>query len=403
MASIKVANNLDLTKKELQNAVIQNLAADPSSPVEGQVYYNTVSKRKRTFNGTTWDEDSTGSGSGDVVGPAASIDSEAVVFNSTTGKLIKRSTLTGVIKQTSGVQSVATPGTDYTTPSSTESPTNKTFNANGTGNTISNLETADFAANVIDTDVTLAANSDTRIASQKAAKAYADAISQGIKWKEPVRAATTAAGTLATSFENGDTIDGVVLATGDRILIKDQASGAENGIYVVAASGTPARASDADNATEVANMVVDVREGTVNADQAYVMTNNGAIVIGTTALVFVDFVKASVPAATTSVAGKVTLASQAEAEAKSDANKAVVPADLVNFTKKAIFTIGNGSSTTLTCTHNFNTKDVIVQVRDASTDAVVLVDIACNNVNSVDIIFAVAPASNAYKVVVIGG
>lgn len=402
MSSIKLGNNLDLVKNELQNARIQNLAADPGSPVEGQIYYNTVSKKKRTFNGTTWDEDSTGSGSGDVVGPSSSVDGEAVLFNSTTGKLIKRSTLTGVIKQTSGVSSVATPGTDYTTPSSTESPTNKTFNANGTGNSITNIETADFAANVIDTDTTMAANSDTRIPSQKAAKAYVDAISQGIKWKEPVRAATTAAGTLATSFENGDVIDGVTLATGDRILIKDQASGAENGIYVVAASGAPARATDADNATEVANMVVDVREGTVNADQAYVMTNNGAIVIGTTALVFVDFVKASVSAATTSVAGKVTLASQAEAEAKSDANKAVVPADLANFPIKKLFTIGNGSSTTITCTHNLNTKDVIVQVRDASTDAVVLVDIQCNNVNSVDIVFATAPASNAYKVVVIG-
>lgn len=400
MSAIKAGNNIDLGKNEIQNAVIQNLAADPGSPVKGLIYFNTVTNKKRTYNGTIWDED--GVSSGDVVGPSSSVDSEAVVFNSTTGKLIKRSALTGIIKQTSGVQSVATAGTDYTTPSSTESPTNKTFNAAGAGNSISNIATSMFAANVIDTDVTLAANSDTRIASQKAAKAYADAISQGIKWKEPVRAATTANGTLATAYENGDVIDGVTLATGDRILLKDQTAGAENGIYVVAASGAPARALDADNATEVANMVVDVREGTVNADQAYVMTNNGAIVIGTTALVFVDFVKASVPAATTAVAGKVTLASQAEAEAKSDANKAVVPADLVNFPIKKIFTIGNGSSTTLTCTHSLNTKDVIVQVRDASTDAVILVDIACNNVNSVDIIFSVAPASNAYKVVVIG-
>ena len=58
------------------------------------------------------------------------------------------------------------------------------------------------------------------------------------------RVATIAAGTLASDFENGDTIDSVVLATGDRILIKDQASGVENGIYIVQATGAPVRADD---------------------------------------------------------------------------------------------------------------------------------------------------------------
>jgi len=58
-----------------------------------------------------------------------------------------------------------------------------------------------------------------------------------IKWKEPARATTTVNGTLATAYENGDTIDGVVLVTGDRILIKDQSTGSENGVYVVEATG----------------------------------------------------------------------------------------------------------------------------------------------------------------------
>lgn len=69
--------------------------------------------------------------------------------------------------------------------------------------------------------------------------------------KAPVRVATTAAGTIGTSFENGDTVNGVVLATGDRILIKDQASQPENGIYTVNASGAPTRATDADTAAEL--------------------------------------------------------------------------------------------------------------------------------------------------------
>lgn len=106
-----------------------------------------------------------------------------------------------------------------------------------------------------------------------------------VQWKAPVRVATTAAGTLASSFENGDTIDGVVLATGDRILIKDQAAGAENGIYVVAASGAPARASDADSAAELIGSIVIVKEGTANADTGWLATND-SITLGTTALVF---------------------------------------------------------------------------------------------------------------------
>lgn len=83
-----------------------------------------------------------------------------------------------------------------------------------------------------------------------------------VAWKAPVRVATTAAGTLATGFENGDTIDGVVLATGDRILIKDQTDPAQNGIYVVKASGAPARAYDMDRVDEVTGAVVLVLEGT---------------------------------------------------------------------------------------------------------------------------------------------
>lgn len=123
-----------------------------------------------------------------------------------------------------------------------------------------------------------------------ATKAYVDAAAVGIDWKASVRAATTAAGTLATSFENTDVIDGVTLATGDRILIKDQASGGENGIYIVAASGAPTRAPDADTAAEVtAGMAVFVEEGTTNADTGWVMTNNGAITLGSTALVFTQF------------------------------------------------------------------------------------------------------------------
>lgn len=278
--------------------------------------------------------------------------------------------------------------------------TNKSIDAST--NTITNLTTAMFATNVVDTDGTLTANSTTRIPTQSAVKTYVDTNIQGVKWKNAVRAATTANGTLATAFANGQVIDGVTLVTGDRILLKDQTTGQDNGIYTVNASGAPTRAIDADTAAEVLQFVVSVSEGTINADKTFVNSTNAAITLGTTPLVIVDFVTTNVPLASTSVAGKVTLATLAEAEAKSDTAKAVVSADLLNFPIKRLFTIGDGTSTSLTCTHNLGTKDVMVQVRDASTDAVVITDIVNTSTTVTTITFAVAPATNAYKVVIIG-
>lgn len=106
-------------------------------------------------------------------------------------------------------------------------------------------------------------------------------------FKEPVRAATTAAGTLATSFEDGDTLDGITLSTGDRILIKDQAAGAENGIYTVNASGAPTRSTNFDEDAEVPpGLIVSVADGSTNGDTVWVLTTDGTITVGTTALVF---------------------------------------------------------------------------------------------------------------------
>jgi hypothetical protein len=98
-----------------------------------------------------------------------------------------------------------------------------------------------------------------------------------IPWKYPVRAATTANGTLATAFDNASVIDGVTLATGDRILIKDQTATEENGLYVVQASGIPFRVYDMDDPDEVQGAVVFVMEGTANAGSLWTTVSTPAV------------------------------------------------------------------------------------------------------------------------------
>lgn len=106
-------------------------------------------------------------------------------------------------------------------------------------------------------------------------------------WKNYCRVASTANGTLASAFENGDTVDGVVLATGDRILLKNQTAGAENGVYTVNASGAPTRATDFDASAEIIGAMIIVTEGTVNAGLLFQNSNLTTITVGTTAITFI--------------------------------------------------------------------------------------------------------------------
>lgn len=185
------------------------------------------------------------------------------------------------------------------------------------------------------------ASADTDIPSWGQVKA----LNTGRDWKDEVDVATTAAGTLASSFENGDSVDGQTLVTGWRILIKDQAAPAENGIYTVNASGAPTRATDADSTAEVtAGLSVPVVRGTANGGTVWQLTTTGAITLGSTSLTFVqtgetltvdtttivrtghqlsraaltgDVTASAGSASTTIAAGAVTLAKQANLAANS--------------------------------------------------------------------------------------
>jgi hypothetical protein len=119
-------------------------------------------------------------------------------------------------------------------------------------------------------------------------KNYVDSFLMGLSWKDAVVAATTVPGTLTTDFENGDVIDGVTLATGDRILIKNQVTQSENGIYVVSLSGSPTRAADADTSAALNNASLLVVGGTVNSETGWLQITPTPV-IGVDPVVFVQF------------------------------------------------------------------------------------------------------------------
>ena len=121
-----------------------------------------------------------------------------------------------------------------------------------------------------------------------ATKGFVEATSQGLDVKDSCKAATTGNITISTALNNGDTLDGVTLADNDRVLVKDQSTPSQNGIYIVGSS--PARSSDLAAGADAAGMFTFVEQGTVNADNGFVCTSNkGSAVVGTNNLTFAQF------------------------------------------------------------------------------------------------------------------
>ncbi len=121
-----------------------------------------------------------------------------------------------------------------------------------------------------------------------ATRGFVEATAQGLDVKDSCVAATTGNITISTALNDGDTLDGVSLSTNDRVLVKDQNTSSENGIYVVGSS--PARADDLAAGSDAAGMFTFIEQGTVNADNGFVCTSNkGSAVTGTNNLTFAQF------------------------------------------------------------------------------------------------------------------
>lgn len=222
---------------------------------------------------------------------------------------------------------------------------------------------------------------------------------EGLAWKDSARVAAQANTNLAAP---GATVDGITLVANDRVLIRAQTVGAENGIYIFnGASVAMTRALDANTAPELEQAVVTVEEGTSNGVSYRQTAVNFAL--GTTSVVWAAFGTSAGPASASS-AGIVQLATQVEVDSGVDALKVLTPATLAGSvfgTRKVNQNIGDGSATSYTVTHNLNTRDVKVDVyRNSGNFDGVLAEVQRTTVNSITILFDVAPAANAFRVLV---
>jgi hypothetical protein len=240
---------------------------------------------------------------------------------------------------------------------------------------------------------------DPSASTDAANKQYVDNVARGLTWKAPVRAATTANVTVSAP---GSSIDGVTLSAGDRILLKNQTTASENGIWTWSGAGTPlSRAVDADGGTEMnPGTATTVLEGTTNGDKVFMVTSDAAVTIGTTSTTWGQLGGGGT---TYSAGNGINIASttiSAVATTGITVTGSGIGIDTAVVVRKYAANVGNGSSTSIALTHNLGTRDCTVQVFDLATFESVECDVVRTDTNTVTLSFATAPATSAYRAVI---
>jgi len=238
-------------------------------------------------------------------------------------------------------------------------------------------------------------------AQQAATKAYVDSAVEGLAWKDSCRVSTS---TNVNLTAPGASIDALTMAIGDRVLVIAQTTASENGIYVWnGAAVAMTRAFDANSAAELEQAITTIEEGT-NAGASYRQTAVN-FTLGSGGVAWTAF-GTGATAAGTGTAGVAALATQGEVDAGAVTNKIVTPATLATWAgrlRKVVQTIGDGSATQFTVTHNLNSLAVQIEVyRNSGNADTVLCDVERTGLNTARLTFAAAPMVSQLVCVVIG-
>jgi len=135
---------------------------------------------------------------------------------------------------------------------------------------------------------------DPAVSSEAATKNYVDQAVAGLRTRIIAEAATTANINLTTDLENGDTLDGVTLVTGDRVLVKDQTDATANGLYIVVASGTASRDPQFDTIAELSGQMIVVNQGTANDNKIFLCTTDSDATIGVSNITYTQVTPSNV-------------------------------------------------------------------------------------------------------------
>ena len=352
----KFLTAIDLTGQQLLNVVLQNLASAPATPAPGRIYYDTTLFTARQWNGTVW-----------VAFDATKAAVGTIPLNTLVTDPLARANHTGT-QLASTISNFAATAQAYTL-NQFASPT-ASLNFGG-------FEGLNIGTPTAGTSITNKTYVDNAVANSRA----------GLDVKDSVRVATTAQTTLTGT----QTIDGVAVVVGDRVLVRAQTLPAENGIYIVAAGGW-SRSSDAVTGTLTSEAFAFVEEGTVYGAAQFRVTTTGAITVGTTAITWAQF-----GAGTGYSAGNGLLLTGSVFSVVAGAGilvGAAVAIDTSVVVRKFASTItGDNTTTSFAVTHNLNNSSPEVMVYENATNALVFTDVTATSANVVTIVFGTAPAT----------
>ena len=341
----KFLTNLDLNQNQLLNATFEKLATDPSSSnFEGRLVYNTTTDTIKVYTGSAFVSLPHTIVSGGGAGIA-----EALSVSESNGTV----TLTLNVADTDSAGLLPAAMWNMLTDATSDATASKLVKRDASGN--AKVATPTDSAHI-------------------ATKGYVDSARQGLDVKQSVRVASTANVAIATALEAGDVIDGVTLVAGDRVLLKNQTTASENGIYVAVASGAASRSTDANGTADTGELksgtFAFVEEGTVNFDSGFVVSTDGTITVGTTGITWTQFSGAG-----SFEAGDGLSKSGTQVNVNVTSNRTAITADAIDISANYV---GQSSITTLgtITTGIWNSTDIAVA--DGGTGASTAADARTN-------------------------